>query len=42
MDGKIDGKDIATIALYYGTSNSTQRWNPIVDVNNDGKIDGKI
>jgi hypothetical protein len=41
MDGKIDGKDIATIALYYGTSNSTQRWSPIVDVNNDGKIDGK-
>jgi hypothetical protein len=40
-DGKIDGKDIALVALAFGTVLGDARWNPDADVNADGKIDGK-
>jgi len=40
-DGKVDGKDIATAALCFGSAPGYPRWNPDADVNADGKIDGK-
>ena len=43
-DGKVDGKDIAIVALCYGSAPGCQPpwiWNPNSDVNNDGKVDGK-
>jgi hypothetical protein len=43
-DGKVDGKDIAIVALCYGSApgcSSPYVWNANCDVNNDGKVDGK-
>lgn len=40
-DGKIDGKDIAIVALVFGTTPASPNWNPNADVNHDLKIDGK-
>jgi len=40
-DGKVDGKDIALVALYFGSAPGYSRWNPDADVNADWKIDGK-
>lgn len=43
-DGKVDGKDIAIVALCYGSAPGCPPpyvWNPNSDVNNDAKIDGK-
>jgi len=40
-DGKVDGKDIALAALYFGSAHGYSRWTPDADVNADGKIDGK-
>ena len=43
-DGKVDGKDIAIVAMCYGSAPGCPPpyvWNPNSDVNNDGKIDGK-
>jgi len=43
-DGKVDGKDIAIVALCFGSAPGCQSpwiWNPNSDVNNDAKVDGK-
>ena len=43
-DGKVDGKDIAIVALCFGSAPGCSPpyvWNPNSDVNNDVKIDGK-
>jgi hypothetical protein len=43
-DGKVDGKDIAIVALCYGSAPGCPPphvWNSKCDVNNDGKVDGK-
>jgi len=43
-DGKVDGKDIAVVALCFGSAPGCPPpyvWNPNGDVNNDGKVDGK-
>jgi hypothetical protein len=43
-DGKVDGKDIAIVALCFGSAPGCSPpyvWNPNCDVNNDAKIDGK-
>ena len=43
-DGKCDGKDIAVVAMCFGSAPRCQPpyvWNPNSDVNNDGKVDGK-
>lgn len=49
-DGKIDGKDIAIVAMAFGTCGpnylgegkpATPGWNPVADLNGDNKIDGK-
>jgi hypothetical protein len=43
-DGKVDGKDIAVVALRFGSApgcTSPYIWTPNCDVNNDAKIDGK-
>jgi hypothetical protein len=43
-DGKVDGKDIAIVALCFGSAPGCPPpyiWNPNSDVNNDVKIDGK-
>jgi len=43
-DGKVDGKDIAIVALCFGSAPGCPPpyvWNPNCDVNNDAKIDGK-
>jgi parallel beta-helix repeat protein len=43
-DGKVDGKDIAIVALCFGSAPGCQPpwiWNPNSDVNNDAKVDGK-
>lgn len=34
-------KDIYAIALAYGTWPGLHRWNPVCDINNDGKDDLK-
>jgi parallel beta-helix repeat protein len=41
MDGKVDGKDIAIVALAFGTVPGDPRWNALADVNADQRIDGK-
>jgi parallel beta-helix repeat protein len=41
MDGKVDGKDIATVALAFGSVPGGPRWNALADVNGDQRIDGK-
>jgi len=38
-DGKIDIRDIASVAKAFGTSTGDPRWDPTVDFNSDGKID---
>lgn len=40
-DGKIDGRDIATVCKAFGSYPGKRRWNPDADINQDGKIDGK-
>jgi len=40
-DGKVDIKDVAIVALAYGSSPESENWNPIADVNKDGKVDIK-
>jgi len=40
-DGKIDIRDIATVALAFGSYPSHPRWNPEADLNYDGKVDIK-
>jgi parallel beta-helix repeat protein len=43
-DGKVDGKDVAVVAICFGSASGCQPpwvWNPNCDVNNDGKVDGK-
>jgi hypothetical protein len=40
-DGKVDGKDLGTIAKAYGTYPGISRWNWRADVNFDMKVDGK-
>jgi len=43
-DGKVDGKDIAIVALCFGSAPGCQPpwiWNPNSDVDNDAKVDGK-
>ena len=43
-DGKVDGKDIAIVALCFGSAPGCSPpyvWNPNSDVNDDAKIDGK-
>jgi len=43
-DGKVDGKDIAIVALCFGSAPGCSPpyiWNPNSDVNNDAKVDGK-
>ena len=43
-DGKVDGKDIAIVALCFGSAPGCLPpyiWNPNCDVDNDAKIDGK-
>lgn len=38
-DGKVDMRDIATVAAAFGSSPGRPRWNPISDVNGDGRVD---
>ena len=38
-DGKVDIKDIAIVALAYGTHNPDPRYNPAADIYYDGKVD---
>jgi hypothetical protein len=43
-DGKVDGKDIAIVALCFGSAPGCPPpyiWNANCDVNKDGKVDGK-
>jgi len=40
-DGKVDIKDVAIVALAFGSYPEHPRWNPIADVNGDEKIDIK-
>jgi len=40
-DGKVDMKDIAYVATYFGTTSSSPSWKPNADINNDGKVDMK-
>ena len=41
-DNKVDGKDVALVALAFGSvPGDTTRWNQDTDVNGDGRIDGK-
>ncbi|MGP3705203.1 MAG: dockerin type I domain-containing protein [Candidatus Bathyarchaeota archaeon] len=39
LDGKIDIKDILTVALAYGSTPWANNWNPVADVTGDGKVD---
>lgn len=39
-DGKVDGEDIAIVALAYGSVPGSSNWNPLADLNGDGKVDG--
>jgi parallel beta-helix repeat protein len=41
MDGKVDGKDIAIVALAFGSVPGDPSWNALADVNGDSRIDGK-
>jgi parallel beta-helix repeat protein len=41
MDGKVDGKDIAIVALAFGSAPGDLGWNALADVNGDFRIDGK-
>jgi parallel beta-helix repeat protein len=41
MDGKVDGKDIAIVALAFGSILGGPRWNALADLNGDSRIDGK-
>jgi hypothetical protein len=38
-DGKVDIRDVNYIAKLYGTTPSSQNWNPNADINGDGKVD---
>jgi hypothetical protein len=38
-DGKVDIRDLATVAIAFGSFPGNPRWNPIADLDNDGKID---
>jgi len=38
-DGKVDIKDIAIVALAYGTHNPDPRYNRVADIYYDGKVD---
>jgi hypothetical protein len=38
-DGKVDIKDVSTVALAFGTFPGHPRWNPDADINLDGKVD---
>jgi len=40
-DLKVDGKDITTACLVFGTVPGDSRWNTVADVNKDFKVDGK-
>lgn len=40
-DGKCDIKDIATVAVAFGSYVGSLRWNPEADLNRDGKVDTK-
>jgi hypothetical protein len=43
-DGRVDGKDIATVAWSFGAypgCSAPLIWNLICDINNDGKVDGR-
>jgi hypothetical protein len=37
-DGKVNIKDVATVARAYGTQPGDTRWNPIADINYDDKV----
>jgi hypothetical protein len=37
--GLVDIRDIHFIALLYGTNSTSPNWNPLADLNGDGKID---
>ena len=40
-NGRVEMKDIAYIAAYFGTTSSSPNWKPNADINNDGRIDMK-
>lgn len=41
MDGKVDGADIAIVAMAFGSFPGDPRWNALADLNEDQRIDGK-
>ena len=41
MDGRVDMKDLATVAKRFGSSLGDNRWSPKADVNGDNRIDMK-
>jgi parallel beta-helix repeat protein len=41
MDGRVDGRDITTVAQSFGAVPGDPRWNPLADLNGDGRIDGR-
>lgn len=40
-DGKVDVKDVAPVALAFGSYPGHSRWNPLADINKDGKVNVK-
>lgn len=38
-DGKVDLRDVYTVAKAFGSYEGHERWNPAADLNGDGKID---
>ncbi|MGD0160463.1 MAG: dockerin type I domain-containing protein [Candidatus Bathyarchaeia archaeon] len=40
-DGRVDLRDIATVAMLFGQSPSSPNWNPAADINGDGVVDMK-
>jgi hypothetical protein len=40
-DGRVDGQDLVTLALAFGTQRADPRFNGVADLNADGKVDGK-
>jgi hypothetical protein len=38
-DSKCDIKDVYILGLAYGSNSTKPNWNPIADVNSDGKVD---
>jgi Ca2+-binding EF-hand superfamily protein len=37
-DGKVDGRDIAIVARALFTRPGSRHWNPVADVDHDGKV----